>query len=52
MKYNEKMTPEELDTLMSEVRALEEAYADQDGEPFDENDLEDWTDNEYRMLRP
>lgn len=53
MKYSKEMTPEELDALMSEIRALEEAYAAQQSvEPFNENDLEDWTDKEYRMLRP
>lgn len=52
MKYSKEMTPEEFETLMAEIRALEEALARQSVEPFDENDLEDWTDKEYRMLRP
>ena len=54
MKYSKEMTTEELDALMAEINALEEAYRFpwRGAEPFDENDLEDWTDKEYRMLRP
>lgn len=52
MTYRDDMTPEELEIFMAGIEVLDQAYADCGGEPFDENDLEDWTDKEYRMLRP
>jgi hypothetical protein len=53
VKYKEYMTVEDLDVLLAEISALEEAYAfPWRGETFDENDLEDWTEKERRAMLP
>lgn len=52
MKYKDNMTDEEVGSLLAWIYMKEEAYEDQGGEPFDENDLEDWTDKERRAMLP